>query len=195
MVQPLTYSHPVLSIKDSLVPLTPFQVSLVPWKPFKSYPCVGEMIHIHRQNETCKHYESRRLRCRQSENKSCANTYFQSSSTSLIHPDRHWRQSHDKVDWAFCLFLHTVNNQPSVANCFLTYRKTKEVQLWLHLVHTENPCIQCGVRNHTYFLKHFQHMLLPSFSHSMADMDWLFMWKTVVWAKLNTLFIQCLWIG
>jgi len=36
MEQPITYSHPVLSIK----------VSLEPPKPSKSYPYVGEMIHI-----------------------------------------------------------------------------------------------------------------------------------------------------
>ena len=43
------YSHPVLSIK----------VSLEPPKPPKSYPYVGEMIHICRQNETCRRNESR----------------------------------------------------------------------------------------------------------------------------------------
>ena len=70
MVQPLTYSRLVLSIKVSLVLPSSLKVEL--WKccqsksvlslesPSKSYPYVGEMVHICRQNETCRQNESRR---------------------------------------------------------------------------------------------------------------------------------------
>jgi len=46
-------SHPVLSIKVN-------QSVLSLESPPKSYPYVGEMIHICRQNETCRQNESRR---------------------------------------------------------------------------------------------------------------------------------------
>ena len=77
MVQPLNYSHPVLSIKVGIVPFpskffesgtkSPCVVNQSKAKsvlhlesPPKTYPYVGGMIHICSQNETCRQKESRR---------------------------------------------------------------------------------------------------------------------------------------